>query len=279
MAYLLDTNVSHRSQEHYYGFEFCPAFWDWLDVAGASWRRCTASSAVYDELVDRDDDLSDWARDDAGVLPAAGRGRRPSGGNGQPVGERLGRTTTLAAKARVRRRSRLVPRRAGARRPVTPSSRTSASVDGRKRIKIPNAASAHGVPWCTPFHMLRVERAPRSCWGRCRSRGCRRRTSSCRSCWNFCNVLRDDGVSTIEYVEQLTYLLFLKMADERQKAGLGEVVPLRPRLAVAARPRRRRPGGALPAHPRVARAAAGNARARSSARRRTASRTRPSSGA
>ncbi len=43
--------------------------------------------------------------------------------------------------------------------------------------------------------------------------------------WNFCNVLRDDGVSTIEYVEQLTYLLFLKMADERQMAGLGEVVP------------------------------------------------------
>ncbi len=43
--------------------------------------------------------------------------------------------------------------------------------------------------------------------------------------WNFCNVLRDDGVSTIEYVEQLTYLRFLKMADERLKAGLGEVVP------------------------------------------------------
>jgi type I restriction enzyme M protein len=43
--------------------------------------------------------------------------------------------------------------------------------------------------------------------------------------WNFCNVLRDDGVSTIEYVEQLTYLLFLKMADERKTAGLGEVVP------------------------------------------------------
>ena len=43
--------------------------------------------------------------------------------------------------------------------------------------------------------------------------------------WNFCNVLRDDGVSTIEYVEQLTYLLFLKMADERLKAGQSEVVP------------------------------------------------------
>lgn len=32
--------------------------------------------------------------------------------------------------------------------------------------------------------------------------------------WNYCNVLRDDGVSYGDYVEQLTYLLFLKMADE-----------------------------------------------------------------
>jgi type I restriction enzyme M protein len=30
---------------------------------------------------------------------------------------------------------------------------------------------------------------------------------------NYRNVLRDDGVSTIGYVEQLTYLLFLKMAN------------------------------------------------------------------
>jgi type I restriction enzyme M protein len=35
--------------------------------------------------------------------------------------------------------------------------------------------------------------------------------------WNYCNVLRDDGVSYGDYVEQLTYLLFLKMADELTK--------------------------------------------------------------
>jgi len=35
--------------------------------------------------------------------------------------------------------------------------------------------------------------------------------------WNYCNVLRDDGMSYGDYVEQLTYLLFLKMADERNK--------------------------------------------------------------
>ena len=32
--------------------------------------------------------------------------------------------------------------------------------------------------------------------------------------WNFANVLRDDGVGYGDYLEQITYLLFLKMADE-----------------------------------------------------------------
>ena len=35
--------------------------------------------------------------------------------------------------------------------------------------------------------------------------------------WNFANVLRDDGVSYGDYLEQLTYLLFLKMVDEFSK--------------------------------------------------------------
>ena len=32
--------------------------------------------------------------------------------------------------------------------------------------------------------------------------------------WNFCHMLRDDGVGYGDYLEQLTYLIFLKMADE-----------------------------------------------------------------
>ena len=35
--------------------------------------------------------------------------------------------------------------------------------------------------------------------------------------WAFCNTLRDDGVSYGDYLEQLTYLIFLKMADEYSK--------------------------------------------------------------
>jgi type I restriction enzyme M protein len=45
--------------------------------------------------------------------------------------------------------------------------------------------------------------------------------------WSYCNVLRDDGVGVIEYTEQLTYLLFLKMAHERANRKLNpqQIVP------------------------------------------------------
>jgi type I restriction enzyme M protein len=35
--------------------------------------------------------------------------------------------------------------------------------------------------------------------------------------WNFAHVLRDDGLSYMAYIEQITFLLFLKMADEQTK--------------------------------------------------------------
>ena len=38
--------------------------------------------------------------------------------------------------------------------------------------------------------------------------------------WNYCNILRDDGLSYGDYVEQLTYLLFLKMAHEQTQPPL-----------------------------------------------------------
>jgi type I restriction enzyme M protein len=45
--------------------------------------------------------------------------------------------------------------------------------------------------------------------------------------WNYCNVLRDDGLSYQDYIEQLTFLLFLKMADEQTKPPFGRppIVP------------------------------------------------------
>jgi type I restriction enzyme M protein len=63
--------------------------------------------------------------------------------------------------------------------------------------------------------------------------------------WNYCNVLRDDGISYGDYVEQLTYLLFLKMDDEGVR-HLGKASHIPPDLGWASLAARR--GDDLEAH-------------------------------
>src|SRR3970040_518298 len=55
--------------------------------------------------------------------------------------------------------------------------------------------------------------------------------------WSYCNVLRDDGLSYQDYLEQLTFLLFLKMADERAAlTGNAQSIPRGYRWADLASP-------------------------------------------
>ena len=49
--------------------------------------------------------------------------------------------------------------------------------------------------------------------------------------WSFCHTLRDDGVGYGDYLEQLTYLIFLKMADEYAKPPYSRKVGVPPRYA------------------------------------------------
>ncbi len=35
--------------------------------------------------------------------------------------------------------------------------------------------------------------------------------------WSYAHLLRDDGLSYLAYTEQITFLLFLKMADEQTR--------------------------------------------------------------
>ena len=44
--------------------------------------------------------------------------------------------------------------------------------------------------------------------------------------WNYCNILRDDGLSYGDYVEQLTFPLFLKMADEQSRPPFNKASPI-----------------------------------------------------
>src|SRR5213595_3362810 len=44
--------------------------------------------------------------------------------------------------------------------------------------------------------------------------------------WNYCSILRDDGLSYGDYLEQLTFLLFLKMADEQSRPPFNKKSPI-----------------------------------------------------
>jgi len=47
-----------------------------------------------------------------------------------------------------------------------------------------------------------------------------------RKLWSYCSVLRDDGLSYQDYLEQLTFLMLPKMADERAAlTGQEQAVP------------------------------------------------------
>ena len=43
--------------------------------------------------------------------------------------------------------------------------------------------------------------------------------------WDIANVMSSAGVGFTDYITQLTYILFLKMDNEREELGLGSNIP------------------------------------------------------
>src|SRR5512147_42566 len=69
-------------------------------------------------------------------------------------------------------------------------------------------------------------------WSRCRggnqgwTMATNNGTNILQKLWNYCHVLRDDGLSYQDYLEQLATLLFLKMAHEQsQLLGKPSIIP------------------------------------------------------
>ena len=79
MTYLLDADVFIQAKNLHYGFDFCPAFWDWLDRAHLD-GRVFSIERVATEMVASGDQLADWAAErtamflapDPSVLPSLG---------------------------------------------------------------------------------------------------------------------------------------------------------------------------------------------------------------
>ena len=60
MTYVLDSNVFIEAKNRYYGFDIAPGFWDWLDLVHSTGSVCSIEP-VRDELVAGDDPLAGWA--------------------------------------------------------------------------------------------------------------------------------------------------------------------------------------------------------------------------
>ena len=61
MPYLLDANIFIQAKNLPYSFDFCPAFWEWLDVANKK-GDVFSIEKVRDELIGGEDALADWAK-------------------------------------------------------------------------------------------------------------------------------------------------------------------------------------------------------------------------
>jgi predicted nucleic acid-binding protein len=154
--YLLDANVFIQAKNLQYGFDFCPAFWDWLIEKNAA-AKVVSLDKIDDELQAGADELSEWATargnafflslDDA-VVPA------------------LARVSAWATSQQYRPAAIntflsiadywLVAFALTHGDTVVTHERPS---DGVSQIKIPNACLGLGIKFMSPYEMLRRERA------------------------------------------------------------------------------------------------------------------------
>ncbi|HHN67940.1 MAG TPA: DUF4411 family protein, partial [Thermopetrobacter sp.] len=79
--YLLDANVFIQAKNLHYGFDFCPAFWEWLERKNGE-ESVASVEMVGSELAAGEDELTNWAKRqgekfflprDAKVLSAYGK--------------------------------------------------------------------------------------------------------------------------------------------------------------------------------------------------------------
>ncbi|MGI8754448.1 MAG: DUF4411 family protein [Acidimicrobiales bacterium] len=155
MAYLLDTDVFIQAKNLHYGFDFCPAFWNWIDAEHAA-GTLFSIERVQDELTAGGDDL-DWARnhdrefflptepEDLASLRVVSTWAYGAGYEASAVSIFLQAADYyLVAQAHASGHTVVTHE--------VPSPST-------KKLKIPDACIGVDVKCVTPFHMLRAEHA------------------------------------------------------------------------------------------------------------------------
>ena len=156
MAYLLDANVFIQAKNLHYGFDFCPAFWDWLLVENRAGRVFSVEK-VGDELQAGADDLADWATargagfflvPDAAMLPSL------NAVSAWVTGQRY---EPAAVSTFLQVADYYLVAHALSRADTVITHEVAS--EGRRKVKIPNVCIGLRIKVMTPYEMLRVEHA------------------------------------------------------------------------------------------------------------------------
>lgn len=156
MAYLLDANVFMNAKNLHYGFDFCPAFWEWIVVSNRQ-SKVYSIGHVEDEILAGADSLSEWARSlkEGFFLPIKSEDVHSLGIVSEwAIGQHYEPSAvhTFLSNADYY----LVAQALAGRHVVVTHEVPSNS---KKKIKIPDACIPLEVKCVTPYSMLRLERA------------------------------------------------------------------------------------------------------------------------
>ena len=158
-SYLLDANVFIQAKNQYYGFDIVPAFWDWLVAANGN-GTVFSIEKVGDELVGYGNELAEWAK-----------ARIQIGGFFLPADEGVldglkdvanwaqGQAFTEAAVSEFLQAADYYLVAHAYAHDFTAVTQEVFEPAITRKIKIPNACAALGVPWMNTYTMLRTEGA------------------------------------------------------------------------------------------------------------------------
>jgi hypothetical protein len=166
MAYLIDSNGFIQPKNYYYGMDFCPAYWQWLE-ANCGNGLVLSIDRVYAEIQAKHDDLSVWASElpssiflpstDADTIACYARVltwvRRRQMAQGQQFYKTSVQNDFFDGSADPY----LIAYALAHNHTVV--TLESSNADQRNKVLIPVVCDGLDVPWLPLFDMLRLEQA------------------------------------------------------------------------------------------------------------------------
>jgi hypothetical protein len=154
IPYLLDADTFIQAKNGPYRFSVCPAYWDWLDREHKNGKIFSVQK-IYDELIEREDDLSDWIEGRESLFIAPDESTHSSM---KLLSEWAIKNYTAEAYTEFLASGdyMLVAHAIGRRFVVVTHERAA---NTKQKVKIPNACEPFVVECISPFELLEREGA------------------------------------------------------------------------------------------------------------------------